>query len=53
MVWNFRVVKESKAFDNDNFDEFKIIEVHYDDEGKICGWVDCIETLLTRIIMMI
>ncbi|MEW9674233.1 hypothetical protein [Ammoniphilus sp. 3BR4] len=36
MSWNYRVLKEPI----DNINTFRIIEVHYDDSGKIEAWND-------------
>lgn len=34
MSWNYRIVKKSE-------DHYTIIEVYYDENGKIKGWSDC------------
>ena len=45
-MWNYRVLKEEVEYNNEKLDRFRIIEVYYDENGKINGWVDCSDTIL-------
>lgn len=42
MYWNYRVIK-TKIKDQELY---KVVEVFYDDSGKIDGWSDCTDTIL-------
>ena len=35
MYWNHRITYSSEADENDAYDTHEIVEVHYDDDGKI------------------
>lgn len=39
MSWNYRVIK-----DNNNY---RVVEVFYDENGNIEGWSDCTDTILS------
>lgn len=42
MEWNYRVIKTVV----DDEPVFKVVEVFYDEQGKIVGWTDCSDTIL-------
>lgn len=39
MSWNYRVIREG--------DNYRIVEVFYDDNGRIEGWSDSTDTILS------
>jgi hypothetical protein len=45
-MWNYRVLKEEIPYKDKKSESFRIIEVYYDDNGSINGWVDCTDTIL-------
>lgn len=47
MLWNYRVVKEEIDNLGGKFEKYRIIQVYYDNNGLITGWVDCSDSILT------
>lgn len=47
MWWNYRVLKEEIDDEGKKLEQFRVIEVYYDDEGIIEGWADCTESILS------
>lgn len=45
-MWNYRVLKEEVDYKNEKLNRFRIVEVFYDEDEKITGWVDCADTIL-------
>ncbi|MED4532929.1 hypothetical protein [Metabacillus fastidiosus] len=46
MIWNYRVLKEEVVYKEEVLERFRIIEVYYNDDGIINGWVDCTDSIL-------
>lgn len=48
MSWNYRVVKEKKFHNEElgHYDNYRIVEVFYDEKGNIKDWCDCCESIL-------
>lgn len=42
MYWNYRILKETK----NNQNEYRIIEVYYDEKNNIETWCDCTDSIL-------
>jgi len=40
MFWNYRVIQDEK-------EQYRIVEVFYDDQGNLDGWVDSTDTILS------
>lgn len=46
-MWNYRVLKEEIDYKGEKLEQFRVIEVYYDDDGVIEGWADCTESILS------
>ncbi|MBX0320280.1 hypothetical protein [Shouchella clausii] len=47
MTWNYRVVKEKKLTETEQeYEDFRVVEVYYNDIGEIEAWSDCPDIIL-------
>jgi len=46
-MWNYRVLKEEFEHNEKKLERFRVIEVYYDDQNVITGWVDCTHDILS------
>ena len=46
-MWNYRVLKEDFEVKGKNYETYRVIEVFYEDDGTITGWVDCTHDILS------
>jgi hypothetical protein len=49
LSWNYRVIKENKSVNEKigYYDNYRVVEVFYDENGKINGWSDCTDNILS------